>query len=149
MKEIIATENAPAAIGPYCQATKVGKLIFTAGQIGFDPTTMKIVEGGVQAQAKQALTNLGAILEAAGSDFDHVLKTTVFMRYMKDYGEVNAIYAEFFSGSVPARSAVAVSALPAGALVEIEAVAAVKKVAKVEKVKKVKKEKKSKKKKKD
>lgn len=145
MKEIIATENAPAAIGPYCQATKVGKFVFTAGQIGFDPETMKIVEGGVAAQAQQALTNLGAILEAAGSDFDHVLKTTVFMRYMKDYAEVNAVYAEFFSGSVPARSAVAVSALPAGALVEIEAVAMVKKAPKAPKVKKEKKAKKKKK----
>ena len=142
MKEIIATENAPAAIGPYCQATKVGKFIFTAGQIGFDPATMKIVEGGVQAQAKQALTNLGAILEAAGSDFDHVMKTTVFLRYMNDYAEVNEVYAEFFSGSVPARSAVAVAALPASALVEIEAVAIAKKQPKEKKAKKDKKKKK-------
>lgn len=144
MKEIIATENAPAAIGPYCQATKVGKFIFTAGQIGFDPATMKIVDGGVQEQAKQALSNLGAILEAAGSDFDHVLKTTVFLRYMNDYADVNAIYAEHFSGSVPARSAVAVAALPAGALVEIEAVAVVKQEKKEKKKKKKNKKKKKK-----
>ncbi len=123
MKEIIHTDNAPAAVGPYSQATRVGHLIYTAGQLGLDPATMKLVDGGVAAQTEQALKNLGAILAEAGSSFDNVLKTTVFLSSIDDYGDVNAVYSKYFGESKPARSAFAVEALPLGGLVEIEAVA--------------------------
>lgn len=122
-KEIIATENAPAAVGPYSQAIAFGELVYTAGQIALDKETGKLVEGGVSEQAEQALQNLKAVLEAAGSSLDRVVKTTVFLQSMGDYGAVNEVYGRYFSGSAPARSAVAVAALPLGALVEIEAVA--------------------------
>lgn len=101
-------------------------LVFTSGQVGLDPTTGKLVEGGVEAQARQVMLNLKAVLEAAGSDMDHVLKCTVFMQDMNDYGAVNAVYGEFFAEDPPARSAVQVAGLPIGALVEIEAIAFVK-----------------------
>jgi len=122
-KEVVSTEQAPAAIGPYSQATMSKDFVFTAGQIGIDPSTGKLVDGGVKAQTRQALKNLSAILSAAGSSTEHVLKTTVFLSDMRTYSEVNAIYAEFFSGACPARSAVQVAALPLGASVEIEAIA--------------------------
>lgn len=122
----IHTDGAPAAIGPYSQAVVAKNgWVFTAGQIGLDPATGAMVEGGVEAQARRALTNLGAVLEAAGSGFDQVVKTTVFVADMADYKAVNAIYAEYFDAPFPARSAVQAAALPAGALVEIEAVAVV------------------------
>ena len=121
----IHTDGAPAAIGPYSQAIVAGAMVFTAGQIGLDPATGAMVEGGVEAQARRALTNLGAVLAAAGSGFDKVVKTTVFVADMADYKAVNAIYAEFFTAPFPARSAVQAAALPAGALVEVEAVAIV------------------------
>lgn len=124
-KEIISTENAPKAIGPYSVGTRAGHFVFTAGQIGIDPATGKLVEGGVEAQARQALTNLKHILESAGASLETVLKTTVFLQDMADYAAVNAIYADFFTANFPARSAVAVAALPAGAAVEIEAIAIV------------------------
>ena len=123
MKKIIATANAPAAVGPYSQGVRVGDLIFTAGQIGLDPATMKLAGDDIALQAEQALRNLQAILQAAGSDLEHVAKTTVYLRYIKDYGPFNEIYSRFFGASKPARSAFAVAALPLGALVEIEAVA--------------------------
>ncbi len=119
----IHTDGAPAAIGPYSQAVVAGDFVFTAGQIGLDPATGAMVEGGVEAQAHRALTNLGAVLEAAGSGFDRVVKTTVFVADMADYKAVNAVYAQYFRAPFPGRSAVAAAALPAGALVEIEAVA--------------------------
>lgn len=122
-KVIVATEKAPAAVGPYSQAIKVGHFVFTAGQIGMDPATGKLEAGGVAAQAERALQNLAAVLEAAGSGLSHVVKTTVFLQDMADYRTVNEIYARFLGDSPPARSAVAVAALPLGALVEIEAVA--------------------------
>lgn len=122
-KETIATENAPAAVGPYSQAIAFGNLVYTAGQIALDKNTGKLVDGGVREQAEQALQNLKAVLEAAGSSLDHVVKTTVFLQSMGDYAAVNEVYGRYFSGSAPARSAVAVAALPLGALVEIEAVA--------------------------
>ena len=122
-KEIIATKNAPAAVGPYSQAIKAGNYLFTAGQIGIDPKTGKMVSGGVKAQAEQVLKNLGAVLEAAGTGFEHVVKTTIFLRYMKDFGTVNQVYAAYVGEEKPARSTVAVAALPLGALVEIEAIA--------------------------
>lgn len=122
-KETIATENAPAAVGPYSQAIAIGDLVYTAGQVALNKDTGKIVEGGVQAQAEQALSNLKAVLEAAGSSLELVVKTTVFLQDMGDYAAVNEIYGRYFGGSAPARSAVAVAALPLGALIEIEAVA--------------------------
>lgn len=122
-KEVIATDGAPAAIGPYSQAIRVQDLVFTAGQIAIDPATGKLVVGGVKAQARQVLRNLSAVLDAAGSSIAHVVKTTVFLTDIRTYSEVNAIYGEFFTESPPARSAVQVAALPLGASVEIEAVA--------------------------
>ena len=121
----IHTDGAPAAIGPYSQAIVAGSTVFTAGQIGLNPATGTMVEGGVEAQARRALTNLGEVLDAAGSGFDKVVKTTVFVADMADYKVVNAVYAEFFTAPFPARSAVQAAALPAGALVEVEAIALV------------------------
>ena len=123
MKKVIKTPNAPAAIGPYSVGISTGNLIFTAGQIGLDPKTGQMVEGSVEAEARQALTNLKAILEAGGSGLEKVVKTTVFLKDMADFAKVNAVYAEFFMENPPARSAVAVAALPKNALVEIEAIA--------------------------
>lgn len=123
MKEIIATDEAPAAVGPYSQAVRVGDLLFTAGQIALDPQTMKLVDGDVAAQTRQVLTNLRAVLRAGGSSLENVVKTTVFLADIADYKTVNGVYSEFFDQSKPARSAVAVRDLPLGALVEIEAIA--------------------------
>lgn len=122
MKQI-STKQAPAAIGPYSQAISEGGLIFVSGQIPIDPATGNFVEGGVEAQARQSLTNLGNILREAGSDYSHVLKTTVFLADIADFAAVNAVYAEFFKTPYPARSAVAVKDLPKGALVEVECIA--------------------------
>lgn len=122
-KEIVHAENAPAAVGPYSHATKVGNLVYTAGQIALDPATMKIVEGGIEAETRQVLENLKTILEAAGSSLENVLKTTVFLADLADYKAMNVVYASYFDGSNPARSAFQVAALPLGARVEIEAVA--------------------------
>ena len=124
MKQVISTKKAPAAIGPYSQAIQVGNLVYTSGQIPIDPATGKFVEGGIKEQTRQSLTNVKAILEEAGLSMSNVVKTTVFMADMNDFADMNAIYAEFFSEPYPARSAVAVKALPKGALVEIEVVAA-------------------------
>ena len=124
-KNIIATANAPAAIGPYSQAIDCGSFIVTSGQIPIDPATGNLVEGGITAQTRQSLTNVKAVVEAAGLTMDHVAKTTVFLQNMADFAAMNAVYAEFFTeGNYPARSAVEVGALPKGALVEIEAIAA-------------------------
>lgn len=125
MKEVISTPKAPAAIGPYSQAIKVGNLVYTSGQIPIDPATGSFVEGGIKEQTRQSLLNVKAILEAAGLTMGNVVKTTVFMADMNDFADMNAIYAEFFTKPYPARSAVAVKTLPKGALVEIEVVAAV------------------------
>jgi 2-iminobutanoate/2-iminopropanoate deaminase len=122
-KEIIATDGAPAALGPYSQAIKSGNLVFTAGQIGLDPATGKLVPGDVSAQAERALQNLAAVLRAAGSSLQNVVKATVFLQNMGDYAAVNAVYARHLGAQPPARSAVAVAGLPAGALVEIELIA--------------------------
>ena len=117
MKKIIATNNAPAAIGPYSQAIDCGSFLVTSGQVPFDPATGEFVPGGITEQTRQVLTNVKAILEAAGLTMDNVVKTTVFLQNM------NAVYAEFFTeGQYPARSAVEVGALPRGALVEIETI---------------------------
>ena len=119
----ISTQKAPAAIGPYSQAIKVGNLVYTSGQIPIDPATGSFVEGGIKEQARQSLTNVKAILEEAGLRMSNVVKTTVFMADIADFADMNAVYAEFFAEPYPARSAVAVKTLPKGALVEIEVVA--------------------------
>ncbi len=121
-REVIATKSAPAAIGPYSQGIAASGLVFTAGQIGLDPATGKLAEG-VESQTRQVLANLRAILEAAGSGPDRVLKTTIFLADMADFARVNTIYGEAFGANPPARSTVQVAALPLGALVEIEAIA--------------------------
>ena len=123
MKKAISTTKAPAAIGPYSQAIKVGNLVYTSGQIPIDPATGSFVEGGIKEQTRQALTNVQAILEAAGLTMANVVKTTVFMADMNDFADMNAVYADYFSEPYPARSAVAVKTLPKGALLEIEVVA--------------------------
>jgi 2-iminobutanoate/2-iminopropanoate deaminase len=122
-KDTIHTDSAPAAIGPYVQAIQVGSLIYTAGQAGLDPITSQLAEGGVEAQAVQTMNNLKNVLEAAGTDFDHVIKTSIYLRYIKDFEVVNDVYASYFNGEYPARTTMAVSALPKAALVEIEMIA--------------------------
>ncbi|MFM4703817.1 RidA family protein [Aeromonas crassostreae] len=122
-KEVIATEQAPAAIGPYVQGTKLGELVFTSGQIPLDPTTMEIVSGGVEAQAEQVMKNLVAVLQAAGSDPSKVLKTTCFLSDMNNFVAFNQVYARYFGESAPARSCVEVARLPKDVLVEVEAIA--------------------------
>ncbi len=122
-RRIIHTENAPKAIGPYSQAVRTGELIFCAGQISLDPATMKMIEGDITVQTRRALTNLSNVLEAAGSSLSRVMKTTVFLADLNDFQAMNAVYAEFFPEQPPARSTVQVARLPAGALVEIEAIA--------------------------
>jgi 2-iminobutanoate/2-iminopropanoate deaminase len=119
----IHSDGAPKAVGPYSQAIAAGELIFCAGQLGLDPTTGALVEGGVPAQTRRALENLKAVLGAAGSDLEHIVKTTVFLADMNDFKTMNETYATFFPGDPPARSTVAVKALPIGGLVEIEAIA--------------------------
>ena len=119
----ISTQKAPAAIGPYSQAIKVGNLVYTSGQIPIDPATGNFVEGGIKEQTRQSLTNVQAILEEVGLTMGNVVKTTVFMADMNDFADMNAVYAEFFAEPYPARSAVVVKTLPKGALVEIEVVA--------------------------
>lgn len=122
MKQTISAQNAPAAIGPYCHAKLVGGLLFTSGQLGLDPATGELALG-IEGQTKQSLENIGAVLTAAGMSYDDVVKTTVFLANMEDFGVVNAIYASYFSEEPPARSCVAVKTLPKNALVEIEVVA--------------------------
>jgi 2-iminobutanoate/2-iminopropanoate deaminase len=122
-KKTIATDKAPKALGPYSVAVSTGHLVFTAGQLGLDPATNKLAEGGIQAQTRQALTNIKAVLEAAGTGLDKVIKTTVFLQDMGEFQAMNAVYAQFFPEEPPARSTVEVAALPLGARVEIEAVA--------------------------
>ena len=120
----IHTDNAPAAIGPYSQAIEVNGFVFASGQIPINPATGDFVEGGIKEQTKQALTNASNILKEAGTDLNHVVKTTVYMADMGDFAAMNEIYAQFFNEPYPARSAVAVKALPKGALVEVEVLAA-------------------------
>jgi 2-iminobutanoate/2-iminopropanoate deaminase len=122
-KKIVSTEKAPKAIGPYSQAIRTENLLFTAGQVGLDPATMELVEGGIEAQTRQVLTNLKNILETADSGLKFVVKTTVFLQDMRDFANMNSVYAEFFPENPPARSTVQVAGLPKDALVEIECVA--------------------------
>ena len=122
MKKAIATDKAPAAIGPYSQAIEVGNLIFTSGVIPVVPETGEIPQGA-QAQADQALRNLSALLEASGTDMERVIKTTVFIKNVDDFGKINEIYAGYFTGVFPARSCVEVARLPKDVLIEVEAIA--------------------------
>ena len=123
MKKVIATTNAPAAIGPYSQAIQVGNMLFASGQLGIDPATGNFVEGAVKEQTAQAFKNVKAILTEAGLDISDVVKTTVFLADMGDFGAMNEVYASRFEGAFPARSAVAVKTLPKNGLVEIEVIA--------------------------
>ena len=122
MKKVISTENAPAAIGPYSQAIEVNGMVYTSGVIPVVPSTGEIPEGSKE-QAKQALTNLSNLLEAAGTSMDNVIKTTVFIKEMDDFGTINEVYAIFFKGDYPARSCVEVARLPKDVMLEIEAIA--------------------------
>lgn len=122
MRKIISTDQAPAAVGPYSQAVKANGFVFTAGQLPLTPDTGTIVPGGIQAETQQALLNLKAVLEAAGSSPARVVKTTVFLKDMNDFPAMNQVYAKFFAENPPARSTIQVG-LPKGALVEIEAIA--------------------------
>ena len=122
-KKRIQTENAPAAVGPYSQAIRAGNLIFTAGQVALDPASGELVCRDVAAQTEQVVKNLKAVLAAAGSGLDQVLKTTVFLQNMADFAAMNAVYGRHFPEPYPARSTVEVGALPKGALVEIEVIA--------------------------
>ena len=124
--EVIHTDKAPKAIGPYSQAIRVGSFIHTAGQVALDPVTGQLVEGGIEAQTRQALQNLSHVLEAAGSSLRHVVKTTVFMKDIGEFAQMNTLYGEMFGEHKPARSTVQMTALPRGAAVEIECVAVVK-----------------------
>ena len=119
----VATENAPAAIGPYAQAITAGDLIFCSGQIPLDPATNQLVEGGIDIQTRRVLDNLAAVLQAAGSSLDQVVKTTIFFADMDDFGTVNTIYGEYFASEPPARATVQVARLPRDVRVEIEAIA--------------------------
>lgn len=119
----VATTSAPAALGPYSQAIAVDSMVFASGQIGLEPATGQLVDGDVQVQTHQALRNLTAVLEAAGSSLANVVKTTVFLTSMGDFAAMNDIYASYFGDEPPARSTVAVAELPKGARVEIEAIA--------------------------
>ena len=121
--QVIHTENAPAAIGPYSQAVKAGNLLFVSGQVPFVPETMEIVEGDVKAQTAKSLKNLQAILKEAGADFSNVVKTTVFIKDMNEFAQINEVYAEYFGENKPARACVEVARLPKDVKVEIELIA--------------------------
>lgn len=123
-KKVISTESAPAAIGPYSQAVSTKRLIFCSGQIPLDPVTMELVSGSVAEETKQCVRNLEAVLTAAGSGLDKILKTTIYVTNMDDFAEVNEAYGSFFPNDPPARATVGVSALPKGARVEIDCIAA-------------------------
>ena len=122
-KKIVATNAAPAAIGPYSQAVILGGLLYTSGQIPLDPATGEVVTGSIEDQAHRVFKNLKAVLEAAGTDFEHVVKTTVFLADMNDFAAMNGVYAQYFTGAFPARSAVQVARLPKDVGLEIELIA--------------------------
>ncbi|SEF89159.1 2-iminobutanoate/2-iminopropanoate deaminase [Caloramator fervidus] len=126
-KIVISTNNAPAAIGPYSQAIKVGDFIFTSGQIPLNPKTGELISDDIKAATRQCLENIKAILEAAGSSLENVVKTTAFLKDLNDFASVNEVYSEYFKENMPARSAVQIARLPKDALIEIEAIAIVKK----------------------
>jgi 2-iminobutanoate/2-iminopropanoate deaminase len=122
-REIITSDKAPAAVGPYSQAVRVGDFIYTAGQIPLVPETGKIIDGDIEAQTRQVLQNLSHVLDSAGSSLTHIVKTTIFVTDLADFSTINKVYGEFFVADPPARSTVQVAALPLGAQIEIEAVA--------------------------
>jgi len=122
-REVIQTEKAPKAIGPYAQAIKVDGLLFTSGQIALDPTTGRLIDGDISAQTKQVLENLKAVLEAGGSSLDRVVKATVYLTDLSTFSKMNEIYAEYLGHTRPARSTVGVASLPLGASVEIDLIA--------------------------
>lgn len=122
-KEAILTKDAPAPIGPYSQAIKVGNFLFCSGQIPLDPVTSAVVPGDVKAQTQQVMANIGAVLKAAGASFDHIAKTTIFLKSMGDFPIVNEVYGAYFKGTPPARSTVEVARLPKDVSVEIEVLA--------------------------
>jgi len=122
-KETVHTERAPQAIGPYSQAIKLGDLIFSSGQIPLDPATGKLIEGDIAAQTERVMRNLQAVLEAAGSSLDRVVKTTIYLADMGDFVRVNEVYGSFFTSKPPARSTVAVARLPRDARIEIDVIA--------------------------
>jgi 2-iminobutanoate/2-iminopropanoate deaminase len=122
-RRVIKSNKAPAALGPYSVAISTDRMVFTSGQIGLDPASGELVEGGIEGQTRQVLTNLKNVLEASGSSLESVVKTLVFLKDMGDFSKMNAIYGEFFFQDPPARSTVAVAGLPKGALVEIEVTA--------------------------
>jgi len=121
--QVVHTDNAPKAIGPYSQAVKAGNMLFVSGQVPFVPETMEIVEGDVKAQTAQSLKNVQAILAEAGLDFSHVVKSTVFIKDMNEFAQINEVYAEFFGENKPARACVEVARLPKDVKVEIEVIA--------------------------
>lgn len=123
MKKVVSTDKAPAAIGPYSQAIVVGDFMFTSGQIPIDPATGKLVEGGIEAQATQSMENIKNILAAEGLTFDDVVKTTIFLKDMNDFGKVNEIYGKYFASEPPARSCFQIGKLPKDAMIEIEVIA--------------------------
>ena len=123
MRQIIQTDKAPQAIGPYSQAIRTSGLVFASGQIPIDPATGQFVAGGIEAQTEQVLKNLSAVLEAAGSGLDRVIKTTVFLADMQEFGAMNEVYGRFFTDDPPARATVEAARLPRDAKVEIEAIA--------------------------
>lgn len=127
MKEVIKTANAPQAIGPYSQAIRVGDFLFASGQIPIDPASGEIVAGGIEEQTVRVMENIKQVLAAAGLDFSHVVKTTVFITSMADFAAVNQIYGRYFPENPPARSCVAVAELPKGARVEVEVIACARK----------------------
>lgn len=124
-KAVISTANAPKAIGPYEQAIKVGEFVYCSGQIPLDPTTGNVVDGDITVQTRRVMENLRAVVEAAGTSFERVVKTTVFLKNIADFAAMNAVYAEYLGAAKPARSTVAVADLPRGALLEIELIALV------------------------
>ena len=123
MRQAVSSPNAPAAIGPYSQAIKAGNLLFLSGQIPLVPATGQLVAGGIEAQTRQVFTNIGAILEAAGASFDHVVSATVYVADLNDFATVNEIYATYFTAPAPARATVQVARLPKDSLVEIQVIA--------------------------
>ncbi len=125
MTKIISTDKAPSAIGPYSQAVVAGNIVYTSGQIAIVPSTGNVVEGGVEEQTKQAIENLKAVLEEAGTSLNKVVKTTVFIKNMGDFAKINEVYSKYFTGNFPARSCVEVARLPKDVLIEIEAVAVI------------------------
>lgn len=121
-RKVVVAEKAPRAVGPYSAAVIAGDMVYVSGNLGLDPETGEFVPGGIEAETRQALMNLSAVLEAAGTSLANVVKTTVFLQDMGEFGQMNAVYAEFFPSEPPARSAVEVAKLPKGGVVEIEAI---------------------------